>query len=60
MSTKTSCDYCLNYIYDEETDAYVCAVALDEDEMSRFLGYSVRECPYFQFDNEYKMVEKQN
>ncbi len=60
MSAKTNCDYCINYIYDEETGCYECAVSLDEDEMDRFLSHSFRECPYFQFDNEYKMVQKQN
>ena len=48
MSAKTNCDYCINYIYDEETECYECAVSLDEDEMDRFLSHSFRECPYFQ------------
>ena len=60
MSAKTNCDYCINYIYDDETDCYVCSVSLDEDEMDRFLSHSFSECPYFQFDNEYKIVQKQN
>ena len=26
-----NCDYCSNYIYDEEDDCYYCDVNLDED-----------------------------
>ena len=28
------CDYCANYVYDDETDTYYCDVNLDEDEMN--------------------------
>ena len=31
-----SCDFCANYIYDEEDDEYYCDVNLDEDEFRRF------------------------
>ena len=34
-------------------------VNLDEDEMYRFLSGSSRSCPYFQMDDEYKVVRKQ-
>lgn len=33
----TNCDYCVNYVYDDEYDCYTCLVNLDEDEMCRFI-----------------------
>ena len=35
-------------------------VQLDEDEMEGFLRFTVRDCPYFQLDDEYAVVRKQN
>ena len=59
MSQQTSCESCMNYIYDEEYDCYVCQMNLDEDDMMRFLSYTVMNCPHFQFNDEYKIVRKQ-
>jgi hypothetical protein len=59
MKGKKSCDYCINYIYDEEFNCQECQVNLDEDEMVKFLTNSFDSCPYFQFDDEYKTVRKQ-
>ncbi len=56
---NTSCDNCNNYIYDEEFEEYVCEVDMDEDEMGRFLTNSFYQCPYYQFNDEYKVVRKQ-
>ena len=53
------CDMCKYYEYDEETESYSCSVNLDEDEMYSFLSGGVRECPYFQSNDEYKIVRKQ-
>lgn len=55
----TNCDCCVNYIYDDDYECYTCYVNLDEDEMSRFLSESFNDCPYFQADDEYKVVRKQ-
>ena len=55
----TNCDDCVNYVYDEECDCWVCLVNLDEDEMCRFLGGNTRNCPYYRYYNEYKSVQKQ-
>ena len=52
MADGGCCEFCANYAYDEE-------VNLDEDEMYRFLSGSSRSCPYFQMDDEYKVVRKQ-
>ena len=37
---SAGCEYCSNYIYDEEFGYYICDVNLDEDEMSRFFSYN--------------------
>lgn len=58
-NNKTNCDMCENYVYDEYYDCYDCQIYLDEDEMSRFMSGRYKECPYFRFDNEYKIVNKQ-
>ena len=54
-----SCEYCSNYVYDEEYEYYCCDVSLDEDEMALFLRGNTKGCPYFQMENEYKIVRKQ-
>ncbi len=55
-----NCESCEFYDYDEEYDAYVCAMNLDEDEMADFLGRNTGTCPYYRFYDEYKSVHKQN
>ena len=55
----TNCEYCMNYVFDDEWDCYICDVNLDEDEMVRFLSDSYHDCPYFQLNDEYKIVRKQ-
>ena len=60
MSTQYSCDTCSNFRYDEDYEEYVCmANAMDEDDYSRLMSGTVRECPYYHFDNEYDLVKKQ-
>ncbi len=53
------CEYCENYIYDEEYEYYVCDVDLDQDEMERFIKGENRECPYFRHNDEYRVVRHQ-
>ncbi|PXV93454.1 hypothetical protein C8E03_102222 [Lachnotalea glycerini] len=59
MSSKSNCDCCINYSYNEEEDYYECQVSLDEDEYGKFLGGTFGGCPYFQIDDEYRIVRKQ-
>ena len=59
MAGKTSCDTCSNYVYDEESESYCCDINLDEDEMYRFLSDTFFNCPYYQLDDEYRIVRKQ-
>lgn len=55
----TNCESCSNYVYDEEFEYYVCERDLDEDEMARFMTNTFKDCPYYQYDNEYMIVRKQ-
>lgn len=59
MRAYANCENCLNYEYDEEYEAYTCVMNLDEDEMSRFIRGEFYECPYFQLNDEYRIVHKQ-
>ena len=54
-----NCEYCSNYVYDEEYGYYSCDVNLDEDEMGRFMTNTFQNCSYFQMNDEYKIVRKQ-
>ena len=56
---QSNCESCEFYDYDEELDAYVCDVALDQDELANFLGKRTQSCPYYRFYDEYKSVHKQ-
>ncbi|HIZ06622.1 MAG TPA: hypothetical protein IAA08_01655 [Candidatus Eubacterium avistercoris] len=58
-SGASACEFCANYIYEEEDDCYYCDVNLDEDEMYRFLSGNFRECPYYRSDDEYRVVRHQ-
>ena len=54
-----TCESCEFYDYDEELDAYVCQVSLDEDEMISFISGQTGRCPYYRYYDEYKSVHKQ-
>ncbi len=56
----TNCESCVYYDYDDEEDAYVCNMSLDEDEQVAFLSRRTSRCPYYRFYDEYKSVRKQN
>ncbi len=55
----SNCDLCAHYVYDEEDDFYECMVNMDEDDYARFMTGSYESCPYFQLDDEYRVVRKQ-
>ena len=57
---KPNCEICMNYYYDEEYDAYLCAINLDEDEVVRISSDSRYVCPYFRMGDDYTIVRKQN
>ena len=58
--SKTNCEECENYIYDEESEEYYCDVqgSMDEDEYASFSFGGT--CPMFRFNDEYRIVRKQN
>ena len=56
---KVDCENCMNYVYDEEYEEYMCIMCFDEDDEYRF-GVSKQKCPYFRFGDEYTIVRKQN
>lgn len=56
----TNCETCVYYDYDEDLDAYICTVNLDEDELERFVLGTAQYCPNYRFYDEYKSVQKQN
>ena len=53
------CDTCNNYVYDEDWECYNCVVNMDEDDYARMMGNGNRECPYYQDNDEYKVVRHQ-
>lgn len=55
----SSCETCVNYVYDEDYECYICEQDLDEDEMGKFLSSSFEDCPYYRLDDEYKIVRHQ-
>lgn len=59
-ASKTNCDTCSNYIYDDELEYYVCDMNLDQDEMGKFMTDTFYDCPYYSYDDEYAIVRKQN
>ena len=59
MTGQSNCDVCMNFIYDEEYECYICDMDLDQDEMGRFLTNTFDNCPYFRLGDKYKIVRKQ-
>ena len=55
----SSCDMCAHYVYDDEDDFYECLVNMDEDDFARFVARGYENCPYFQLDDEYRIVRHQ-
>ena len=54
-----TCDTCANYVYDEEEDFYECDVNMDEDDFVRLISGHMKECPYYQNNDEYRIVRHQ-
>jgi hypothetical protein len=49
----------VHYVYDDEDDFYECMVNMDEDDYGRMISSNYKSCPYFQMDDEYRIVRKQ-
>lgn len=54
-----NCEMCGYLEYNEELEYYECTMNLDEDEMYNFITGNSRECPNFQYRDEYRVVRKQ-
>ena len=50
MAEQGTCDTCVNFVYDEDYEYYVC---------DRFLTGNTNSCPYYQLYDEYKIVRHQ-
>ena len=57
---NSCCEMCSNYCFDEDSEAYVCMVNMDEDDYMRYIMSAGNKCPFFRFDDEYAIVRKQN
>lgn len=60
MGEFSGCETCSNYVYNEYYECYECLVSLDEDELAKFMSGTMSSCPFYQYDDEYKIVRKQN
>ncbi len=54
------CDLCINYVFDDDSEGYICVADMDEDDYMRYIARSDAECPFFHLDDEYKIVRRQN
>ena len=54
------CETCLYFDVLDESGAEGCVVNVDEDEAYRERAGSAKDCPYYRFYDEYKLVRKQN
>ena len=48
------------YAYDEDYEAYVCDMDMDEDDYMRLMSDERFQCPYYRLGDEYAVVRKQN
>ena len=56
---ECQCDYCNNYVYDENDETYYCVVDMDEDDYGRLMSGARKTCPYYTSNNEYEVVKHQ-
>ena len=56
---ETSCDTCLYFEYEEDYEAYMCDMDMDEDEYAHLMSDERYSCPYYRNGDEYAVVRKQ-
>ena len=54
-----NCEECVHYDYDDEIDAYYCAMGLDEDEMELFLRSANTACRLCRRGDDYRTARHQ-
>lgn len=57
--SDSKCEQCRHYEFDEYYETYSCDAQLDEDEMEKFITDTYKDCPYFDPDDDYKIVRHQ-
>lgn len=57
--SRTSCEQCSYYVYNEEFECYECTVNMDEDDIYRYLSSSDYACPYYSPEDDYFLARKQ-
>lgn len=57
--SRTSCETCTYYIYDEEYECYLCDKNMDEDDYIRLMINQHYQCPYYRNGDDYLVVRKQ-
>ena len=58
MSDQYSCEFCSNYVYDEEYEEYGCVVNMDEDDLAMLMQFKRPTAPYFSYGDEYRYCKK--
>ena len=53
------CSQCAYLVYDDDMEEYVCDVRMDEDDYYRLMSGNNKDCPYYQDNDEYKVVRHQ-
>ena len=62
MAKRGRCEDCMNFVYDEAYDCYICeqGAELDEDEMAQFLRGDFSFCPFYHSgESDYYLSSKQ-
>ena len=59
MAGSMPCEYCCYFMYDEDTEEYVCDVNMDEDDYGRLVSDHFKTCPFFKDGDEYNVVRHQ-
>ena len=59
MKEVSNCETCVNFVYDDEDECYVCDMNLDEDDMERFLRSANDACPFYRPGDEYRTARRQ-
>ena len=58
-SSASACEYCNNFVWDEEDECYYCDMNMDEDDYVRLVSSNYTQCPYDVSGDEYKVVRHQ-
>ena len=53
------CDFCINYIYEEDEEGFICDVDMDEDDYNRLRRGAYTRCPYYRNKGGYRVVRRQ-